>query len=242
MKKYVVFLAVVFCASLSFAQILKIEQYELNDDEERVLVREVQNGETIEMSTEGNIIEFDSDVFNTSDIQHSVSLKVEVFNDTEGIDIGGCWGECNAPGNFDFETMEILDGASENFKIDFYTNGLIDSKAWVICTFFVDGVKDFVFHLKFGEAEMSVKEPVITKNNAYPNPATSIVNIDYALNSGNAQIVFYNILGVTVYEQPLGNQIGTAKINVSDFASGIYFYTIKVNGKAVETKKLIINR
>ena len=242
MKKYVLFLAAVFFASLSFAQVLKINQMELNDDEERVLVREVQNGETVEMSTEGNFIEFDSDVFNTSDIQRSVSLKVEVFNDTEGIDISGCWGECNAPWNFDFEPMEILAGDLANLKIDYNTNDLIDSKAWVTCTFFVDDVKDFVFHIKFGEAEMSVKEPVITKNNVYPNPATSIVNIDYALNSGNAQVVFYNILGVSVHEQSLSGQTGTAKVNVSDFATGIYFYTIKVNGKSVETKKLIINR
>jgi len=241
MKKYVVFLAVVFCASLSFAQILKIEQYELNDDEERVLVREVQNGETIEMSNEGVFIEFDSDVINTSDVQRSVSLKMEPFNYAE-IDISACWGECLAPWNFDFEPIEILAGAAENFKVDFNTNGITESRAWITCTFLIDGVKDFVFHIKFGDAEMSVKEPVITKNNAYPNPATSIVNIDYALNSGNAQVVFYNILGVSVHEQSLNGQTGTAKVNVSNFATGIYFYTIKVNGKSVETKKLIISR
>jgi hypothetical protein len=63
-----------------------------------------------------------------------------------------------------------------------------------------------------------------------------------ALNSGNAQVVFYNILGVSVHEQSLNGQTGSAKVNVSNFATGIYFYTIKVNGKSVETKKLIISR
>jgi len=245
MKKCTLFLMAIFaCASLSFAQVLKINQMETNDAMERIFVKEIQPGDVIEIATEENFIEFDSDVINTSEIAQTVNLILEVADGyTDGIDISGCWGECLFPWNFRFDPVELPEQeGTEIFKIDYSTNGIEKSQALVICTFIVEGYDDFVFYVRFGDAQMSVTEPVITKNQAYPNPATSVVNINYALNKSNAQISLYNILGVSVYEQPLDSQEGTATINISDFAPGIYFYTIKVDGKAVETKKLIISR
>jgi len=243
MKKYVLFLVAVFCVHLSSAQVLKINQMQWDENYTvREFVKEIQSGEVIEMNTEGNVIVFDSDVINLSNTTQFVGLKLEVFNYTEGIDISVCWGACLNPWVFDFNPVELGEQGSEVFNVDYYTNTLLGSSAWVTCTFLVDDVEDFVFHIKFGDAVSSVKEPAITTNKAYPNPATSIINIDYKLNKGNAQIALYNILGVSVYEQPLSDHEGTAKINVSDFAPGIYFYTIKIDGKTVETKKVVISR
>jgi hypothetical protein len=242
MKKYVLFLAIISCACFSFAQILKINQMEENE-EGRVFIKEIKNGDTIQMGTEESFVEFDSDVINNSDVSHSIGLKMEVVDGyTDGIDISACWDECLAPWNFRFEEVTIAAGKTEPFKVDYSTNGIPDSKALVSCTFLVDGVEEIFFYVRFGDADVSVKESVITTIKAYPNPATSVVNIDYALNKRNAQIALYNILGVPVYEQPLRSQEGTVKINVSDFAPGIYFYMIKVDGKSIETKKLIISR
>lgn len=242
MKKYVLFLFAVSCACISYAQVLKINQMEYNEDDERVVVKEIQHGDVIEISTEGSFIQFDSDVINASNAAHIVGLNMVVSSGyTEGIDIGGCWWECLASWNFDFREDTIEAGKSVVFSVDYFTNEIQESQAWVTCTFIVDGVDDFVFHIKFGDA-VSVKEPMINVNKIYPNPAVSVVNIDYAVNKGNAQIALYNILGVNVYEQMLNNQKGTVKINVSDFVSGVYFYTIKVDGKIIETKKLIISR
>ncbi|MCL2040822.1 MAG: T9SS type A sorting domain-containing protein [Bacteroidales bacterium] len=244
MKKCTLFLmAMCACASLSFAQVLKINQMGTDDAMERIFVKEILPGEVIEMATEENFIEFDSDVINMSEIAQTVNLILEVADGyTDGIDISGCWKECLFPWNFRFDPVELPSQGAEVFKIDYNTNGIENSQALVICTFVVEGYDDFVFYVRFGDAQESVTEPVITKNQAYPNPATSVVTIDYALNKSNAQISLYNILGVRVHEQPLDSQEGTATINISDFAPGVYFYTIKVDGKAVETKKLVISR
>ncbi|MCL2511365.1 MAG: T9SS type A sorting domain-containing protein [Bacteroidales bacterium] len=237
MKRSVLFLAIIFCAGFSFAQVLKINQLESHTP-----VKEIQRGDVIELSTEDKFVQFDSEVINTSNQQQNVSLKMEVLNHTAEVDISGCWGMCLSPWNFDFEPVVIDGQGHEIFNVDYYNSDETpNSFAWVTCTFYVDGVEDFVFHVKFGEAPVSVKEPMITKNNAYPNPATSVVNIDYALNKGNAQITLYNILGVSVYEQPLNGREGTARVNIAGFAPGIYFYSIKIDGKVVETKKLVIN-
>jgi len=242
MKKYILFLTAILCVYLSSAQVLKINQMGHDDDYQRVFVKEVQHGEVIEIATVEDYPEFDSDVINMSNGVQSIGLKIEVFNYTEGIDISVCWGECLNPWNFDFRPVELEKDGKEVFKVDYSTNKIPESAAWVTCTFLVDDVEDFVFHVKFGDAAASVTEPTITTNRAYPNPASSVVNIDYALNKKDAQIALYNILGVQVYAQTLNSTEGTAKINVADFAQGIYFYTIKVDGKAVETKKLVISR
>jgi len=243
MKKCILLLiASLFCASFSFAQALKINQMQWDEDyTAREFVREIHSGDIVEINTDKTFMQFDSDVINISNGVQSVNLKLEVFNFTEGIDVSACWGACLNPWVFDFDPVEMLKDGIEIFSVDYLPNGIEESKAWVVCTFSVEGYEDFVFNIKFGDAENAVTEPVITINSAYPNPASSVVNIDYAVNKDNAQVVFYNILGVQVYEQMLNGREGTAKVNILDFASGIYFYTIKINGKAIETKKLIIS-
>jgi len=242
MKKQVLLLIAMFaCASFTFAQVLKINQMETNDAMERIFVKEIQRGDVIKMDTKGSFIEFDSDVINTSDMAKTVSLMLEVYEHyTEGIDISACWGECLAPWNFRFEPVVLPSEGAEVFRVDYSSNGISDSKALVKCTFLIDDVEDFIFYVNFGDADNSVKESIISKTKLYPNPATSIVNIDYLLNRNNTQIVIYNILGVSVYEQKLQNRESTAIIEVTGFAAGIYFYTIKIDGKAVETKKLVV--
>ena len=244
MKKCSLLLMAIFaCTSLSFAQVLKINQVEREAGAVIQIIKEIQPGNVIEMATEEDFIEFDSDVMNISDMTQTVSLKLEIADGyTEGIDVGACWRECLAPWNFNFDPVELPGQGTEIFKIDYNTNQITKSQALITCTFSVAGYDDFVFYVRFGDAPISVAELVITKNQAYPNPATSVVKIDYALNKSNAQLSLYNLLGVSVYEQKLNSREGTATINISDFPQGIYFYTIKVDGKAVETKKLVISR
>jgi hypothetical protein len=241
MKKCIVLLiAILSFVSFSYSQTLKINQMQWDEDYTvREFVREIQPGDVIEIDTNKEFAQFDSDVINISNSVQTVGLNLEVSNAKEK-DISACWGvECLEPGNLNFRPVEIIQQDTANFKVEYC--GILGGCAWIVCTLFVEGYDDFVFTLKFDNF-VSLQESLITTNKIYPNPATSIVNIDYATNRGNAQIVLHNILGVQVYEQTLNGKKGTAKINVSNFASGIYFYTIKIDGKAIETKKLIISR
>ncbi len=80
--------------------------------------------------------------------------------------------------------------------------------------------------------------------NAYPNPATSNVTIQYDLSgraaSTDARIVITSLVGNKVYTLPLSNNSGKASIDISNLVAGIYFYSIEANGQVISTKKLIV--
>ncbi len=67
-------------------------------------------------------------------------------------------------------------------------------------------------------------------------------SIEYYLpdNSTKAQILFYNSTGKLIQSTEL-IQKGKGILNVfaSDLSSGIYTYTLVIDGKIIETKKMI---
>ena len=81
-----------------------------------------------------------------------------------------------------------------------------------------------------------------TISNVFPNPATSVVSIDYNLNSSfqKSKIIFYDVLGKEVKEVKLNDNQGTAKISTDDMFAGIYFYSLTMDSKIVATKKLVV--
>lgn len=116
-------------------------------------------------------------------------------------------------------------------------------------TYYLDGVtvcpSSFSINLCFPFPCASVDE---TKNNSnfdvfnFPNPAddgtTIIVDLKEA---ANFKVTFYNSIGQLVDTYKVTGQIGSNEINIDlrNFKSGIYFYTVKV-GSAVATKKLVV--
>lgn len=85
---------------------------------------------------------------------------------------------------------------------------------------------------------------IITSNNdledrninfkIYPNPTESILNIEIQ-NSDNAFIEITNILGEII----LAKQLKESVINISSIQSGVYFITLKINGKYIAQQKII---
>ncbi|MCS6820350.1 MAG: T9SS type A sorting domain-containing protein [Microscillaceae bacterium] len=82
----------------------------------------------------------------------------------------------------------------------------------------------------------------ITVSRVYPNPATTIAIIDYVLHDQNinAKITISNVLGNVIQEFLLYPEQKRIKINTYEYNSGVYFYTLSLEGKAVATKKLIV--
>lgn len=78
---------------------------------------------------------------------------------------------------------------------------------------------------------------------ATPNPAHSTARISYNLPSANsrAQLVLTDNAGRTVRTVAL-NASGMVNINTASLSNGVYNYTLVVDGKSVETKKLTITR
>jgi hypothetical protein len=79
--------------------------------------------------------------------------------------------------------------------------------------------------------------------NAYPNPASNVTSIKYSVeNAKETSLKITNELGEVVYIQQLENNKGTLQIPTSNFAAGIYFYSLSVGNANMEVKKLVITQ
>ena len=78
----------------------------------------------------------------------------------------------------------------------------------------------------------------------YPNPFNPVTSIEFELQkTSNVQIIVRDVLGRLVSDQKFGN-LGTGRHNfqfdASNLSSGLYFYTLSVNGQLMDTKKMLL--
>ncbi len=80
------------------------------------------------------------------------------------------------------------------------------------------------------------------KLSAYPNPYTSNTTIAYDFSTikeySNASIVVYNLMGKTVKTISLLGNSGAVSLDRTNLASGVYFYSLVVDGARLRTEKL----
>ncbi len=82
------------------------------------------------------------------------------------------------------------------------------------------------------------------KLSAYPNPVSSLLTVNYNIDtdaSADVAIDVYDVVGKKVTSHKVMNNKGQVQLNVSDFNSGVYFYSLNVNGQAIKTERIIIN-
>ncbi len=78
----------------------------------------------------------------------------------------------------------------------------------------------------------------------FPNPFNPVTTITYDLpNSGFVTLKVYDMLGREV--KTLVNEFKTAgsylvSFNASDLSSGVYFYSLNVNGKQIAVKRMAL--
>jgi hypothetical protein len=90
-----------------------------------------------------------------------------------------------------------------------------------------------------GTNSISINEDVYSSFAVYPNPATDFINIEYAGQS-NGSFELFNVIGQSVYTEALNAGDQKSAVDVSSLKSGVYFYTLQIDGQVMETKKLII--
>jgi hypothetical protein len=90
-----------------------------------------------------------------------------------------------------------------------------------------------------GIAETTEHQSVLS--NAYPNPAGVSTSLSYSIPSGSdGAIIIRNLLGATMQSEQLRSTSGKIILNTTNLSDGIYFYSLLVNGKISQTKKLIV--
>ncbi|HLU84909.1 MAG TPA: T9SS type A sorting domain-containing protein [Vicingaceae bacterium] len=161
---------------------------------------------------------------------------------------GGFWGNSASTfgGTKDEESKSILLEPNEALKIAGFTksygNGLEDVMIIEIDTvvtnhqFTVDTINDFM-PLKIDD--LTSWKPASEENILiFPNPASSVVNIDVS-NSKATKIMVFSVFGELVYESSIYNQEITT-INLSNLSSGIYSVQFFENNKMIASQKLIL--
>lgn len=81
--------------------------------------------------------------------------------------------------------------------------------------------------------------------NAYPNPSRGITRLSLNLPGGNEnyKIRISNTIGKVLYVNELiPAEKLEVELNMTSLPSGIYFYSLLVNDKTVETKRLVLQK
>jgi len=85
-------------------------------------------------------------------------------------------------------------------------------------------------------------ESMVQLLDARPNPANAYTWIHYYLanTNQNAQLIIRNLVGTVVHSEILDSTADRVKINTSNFANGIYIYSLIIDQRPVSSKRLII--
>jgi len=103
--------------------------------------------------------------------------------------------------------------------------------------------------LKPGSGNVSISADlsasISTLNQNYPNPAQNTTNIEFTLaNGGNAEFTVMNIHGQVIETRNLENLNGgnhSIQLNLDNYASGIYMYSLKAGNQKL-TRKMTVNK
>ncbi len=95
---------------------------------------------------------------------------------------------------------------------------------------------------------LSVNNQDIIKNSFlllqnYPNPFNPVTKINYELaitNYGSAAIVVYNGIGQEVWNKAITAESSSIEFDASNLNSGVYYYSLVIDGKKMDTKSMIL--
>jgi len=156
-----------------------------------------------------------------------------------------CFGQCLAPSVYETEPIDATAGepllfsahymASEDYTLLLGLEQSMTYEIWDAANPDAKFVINVIFKYSLDDVTEVAAQNVI---NAYPTPATDVINFDYTVN-GSAMVVIYNMLGQEMMRDEL-NGNGKVRMNVSDLSSGVYFYSLVVNGRTEKSSKLVI--
>ena len=91
----------------------------------------------------------------------------------------------------------------------------------------------------------TIKLSTASLDQSVPNPSTNSARITYKISgdAANAQLIISDMAGKKIKQIQLSkNHNGVLDIDTSKLSAGTYSYSLFVNGKLIETKKMIVAR
>ena len=108
--------------------------------------------------------------------------------------------------------------------------------------FFDDNIS---FYVKYIGTATGIEEELyhdILLSDCYPNPTTNTINIDYDIphTYGEATFTILDILGNVIDKKAAKLGPSTINFDLGNVENGLYFALIELNGKVIDTKKIIV--
>ncbi|MCR5014394.1 MAG: T9SS type A sorting domain-containing protein [Bacteroidales bacterium] len=249
LKKSLLILALTSMVSMISAQSLQFENNGVAFANNEVYICDQTPNEFGEMTAELQIR-------NLTANDMDVVVEKEYVQIVEGTSNYFCWGLCNdasvmigrpygiaanavsGPGEFSihYQVDPTYSGDEENY--------LAGTSVVKFYAYPVDNPDDRTcLNVWFAWNATDVVENTISFGQAYPNPASNLVQFDLR-SSGNTNVkaVVYNLLGQEVKSVVANSGQGSIKIDASDMQSGIYFCSFFVNDEVLKTEKFIIKK
>ena len=199
-----------------------------------------------------NLLQAEGTVENTNG-SGPVDVRVQRFTiDTvPGTQNYFCWEQCyEPPTSLSPTALTINPGQRiEQFYADYKPNGFAGISTLAYCFFNDANPADSVcVTVRFSASPVGIQDVFLGNQSgiseSYPNPATDVAKINYALIAGwnKAELMVYSVLGAQVRIIDLIEDQGTVKMNVANLPSGMYFYTLIVDDKSIATKKMLVTK
>ncbi len=78
-------------------------------------------------------------------------------------------------------------------------------------------------------------------SNAFPNPAGATASFNYSVPSGSqGAIIIRNLVGAAVQTEQVISGAGKITVSTANLSDGLYFYSLMIDGKIIQTKKLVV--
>ncbi len=246
MIKKILFITAIFICSYSFAQSFQImDHYDVSIEG----INHTEYGDAQTLS------ETKFHVKNISGAQAFYTAKVQLISNPTNVGLQVCYGvNCYVAGGTN-SAIQIIGGGNSvapgaidsTFKVAPFSSSWNpgDSCTWRVTVYKnTDATDSSSTIITFIYGTNSIEE--ITSNDVsfstYPNPATENLTIDYSIEShfNKARLDVYDMLGQKVDSYKINDTKGKLELDLSHLHSGVYFYTINVNEKILQTKRVII--
>jgi photosystem II stability/assembly factor-like uncharacterized protein len=138
---------------------------------------------------------------------------------------------------------------SVHIILDHFINFVNNKIGWAHSLFYNSGVhtisggSDTTFYTNIKEQIINIASDYVLYQN-YPNPFNSMTNVKVQmLKQGFAELKVFDISGKLIkilLNEKLSTGEHKVSFNASDFTSGVYFYTLFVDGNRIDTKKAVL--
>ena len=189
----------------------------------------------------------------TDSLEVAVELDVSCYDQMDELKIQvclgiNCWEPRNTDGIWDAENFALLTltpgQSTGELSFKQFFEGEMGSQ-WRFYFFDRNNPEDRVMvELNVGACDTanSITEALtLQASSAYPNPANTIVNIDFNVTASPVHLQLFDLVGNIVKDVTIEAAQGTAKLDVSDLNNGVYFYNLTVNGHRSEVKSLVVS-